>query len=166
MARKKQSVLQRFCKYIEFGPRDSCWNWTGGKMPKGYGIFNYDKSRLAHRASYSLFKGDIPDGMNVCHKCDNPQCTNPDHLFLGTQKDNLADMTRKGRRVNAAPKGERHGRAKLTLRQVSFIKSFLRRHVPFQGQKNGPILFLAGWMNVKPYLIRQINNNTNWREVA
>ena len=166
MAGKKQNVMQRFCKYVEIGPRGSCWIWSGGKMPKGYGIFKQGIDSLAHRASYRLFKGNIPNGMNVCHQCDNPQCTNPDHLFLGTQRDNMDDMTRKGRRVSAAPKGERHGRAKLTVEKVSLIKSFLQRHVPFQGQKNGPIMFLAKWLNVQPYLIRKINSNTNWREVT
>ena len=75
-----------------------CWNWSKHRDSKGYGklTLNY-KILYAHRVSYSRYIGEIPKGMHVCHKCDNPPCVNPDHLFLGTCSDNIQDMYNKGR---------------------------------------------------------------------
>ena len=76
-----------------------CWNWKASFHRDGYGFFRFEgKMQLAHRVSYKLFKGPIPEKMYICHTCDNPACINPSHLFLGTQKDNMDDMKRKGRR--------------------------------------------------------------------
>jgi len=72
-----------------------CWSWNGNKGKTYKSIIYNGKAIKAHRASWMLYKGSIPDGMCVCHKCDNPICTNPDHLFLGTQQDNLNDMRKK-----------------------------------------------------------------------
>lgn len=75
-----------------------CWEWTGNVLANGYGSLIYAGHRVyAHRASFQEFVGPIPDGMMVCHKCDNPRCINPEHLFVGTGSDNMRDCTNKGR---------------------------------------------------------------------
>lgn len=78
--------------------QNGCWCWTGRKSSKGYGkiVVNHKELR-AHRVSYEVYVCEIPSGMMVCHRCDNPCCTNPDHLFLGTARDNSVDRVQKGR---------------------------------------------------------------------
>ena len=79
---------------------NGCLIWTGAAKPSGYGNINIEgRTESTHRASWMAFKGSIPPGMIVCHHCDTPACVNPDHLFLGSHKDNAADMDAKGRRV-------------------------------------------------------------------
>lgn len=93
-----QTVKERFdAKWIP-EPNSGCWLWTGaisGIRPS-FGVKS-GRTDVAYRVSYKLHCGDIPDGLYVCHKCDVPMCVNPDHLFLGTQSDNLQDMAQKGR---------------------------------------------------------------------
>jgi len=85
-----------------------CWEWTGYKDPLGYGRFRHNRRRLyAHRAAYEVLIGEIPEGLLVCHHCDNPSCINPEHLFLGTHKDNTQDCIEKGRFY---PRGRRYVR--------------------------------------------------------
>ena len=99
-----------------------CWVWTGTTTSRGYGqIISNNKKFYAHRASFEAFVGKIPDGMVVCHACDNVHCVNPDHLFLGTQKDNLQDMKAKGR----STRGEKNTQAVLTENKVLEIRSLL-----------------------------------------
>jgi hypothetical protein len=77
---------------------DGCWIWTGSRNPKGYGRLNTgNRVRLAHAISWELSHGAVPDGLWVLHRCDNPPCVRPDHLWLGTAADNTADMVAKGR---------------------------------------------------------------------
>ena len=103
--------LRFWSKVKIFGTYD-CWEWQGVKNSKGYGEF-WNKIRerktRAHQLSWIIYTGlDIPEGMCVCHKCDNPSCVNPSHLFLGTNKENMEDMDRKGRRVTTVMCGEEH----------------------------------------------------------
>ena len=94
-AKTPLDVFQKFVERKENG----CLEWIGGKNNKGYGTFTLRRGgrKSAHRASWEYHNGPIPDGLQVLHKCDNPPCVNPAHLFLGTQKDNLRDMWEKGR---------------------------------------------------------------------
>jgi len=103
---------------------DGCWGWSGSKLPHGYGRVSGPRGTtlLAHRASYVLFVGEIPPGMCVCHKCDNPECSNPEHLFLGTVGENIRDCIRKGRFVHMAYRGESHGRSVLTYNDVLALR--------------------------------------------
>ena len=79
---------------------DGCWVWKRGRIPRGYGMVAVNgRKRLAHRMAWELSSGPIPDGLFVCHVCDNPPCVNPEHLFLGTPRDNTIDSVRKGRWV-------------------------------------------------------------------
>jgi len=94
---RHQVNIDNFYKYTNPDPNTGCWLWSGYTMPNGYGHFSIGtKSHLAHRVSYLYFKGQ-PGNLYVCHKCDNPYCVNPEHLFLGTHQDNIRDMVSKGR---------------------------------------------------------------------
>jgi hypothetical protein len=94
---REKARLENKYKITEGG----CWEWTSYKNACGYGTLRIDgRSQLAHRASYEQFIGHIPEGLNVNHKCDNPACINPEHLWIGTQLENIADMVTKGRQVS------------------------------------------------------------------
>lgn len=118
------AIRHRLLSKSETNPFSGCWEWVAGKDTHGYGQMKINgRKRLAHRVSYELYRGPIPDGILVCHDCDNPACINPDHLFLGTQTENMADMMSKGRGRKARLKGEDHSQAKLTESDVVAILS-------------------------------------------
>src|ERR1019366_3384667 len=117
------SVADRFWLNVAKS-KDGCWLWTASVDSGGYGVF--DTGRRSHRYSWELHHGPIPpsDGLIVtcvCHHCDNPRCVRPDHLFLGTQGDNMRDMAEKGRGARHA--GESNPRAKLTAAIVRSIRA-------------------------------------------
>lgn len=97
------SPMQRFMQYVDTMGNitgDECWLWLGALDASGYGNWHPGKlSKMAHRSAWQLWFGPIPDGMFVCHSCDRPSCVNPEHLFVATQKENIADCRRKGRRA-------------------------------------------------------------------
>ena len=105
---------------------NGCWKWQAGKNEAGYGTFMFQRKNVyAHRESYEIHFGPIPPGMCVLHKCDNPSCVNPGHLFLGTNADNTADMLEKGRWRQPARnprRGEKHPMSKLTWKQVDEMR--------------------------------------------
>lgn len=121
------AISKRLWLYVDKGDPDECWNWKGKKRPHGYGRTSINGKGIdAHRASWLIHNGEIPEGMCVLHKCDNPSCVNPAHLFLGTHLDNTLDMFAKGR-ANCPPR-------KLSHEQVQEIRL---RHKEGRGTCNG-----------------------------
>jgi hypothetical protein len=119
----KRKTAARFEAKTIPEPNSGCWLWTGFTNQDGYGWFNpAGKPMGAHRVAWMLYRGD-PGDMTVCHKCDTPSCVNPDHLWLGTQGDNIRDCFSKGRGNPGRLRGEQHGTAKLTARQVAEIRA-------------------------------------------
>lgn len=135
---------------------DGCWEWTGGKSRWGYGIFACGGCKTAHRVAYAMAHGPIPDGMQVLHRCDNPACVRADHLFIGTNADNVADKVSKGRQWT--PVGEKHPRSKLTVDQVREIRA--GRAAGVHGKD------LAARYGVTHALIYAIANRRVWKHVA
>lgn len=124
--------LVRFWKFVE-KTESGCWIWTG-KRDKGYGKFWYQGQNVtASRFSYEQFVGPIPEGHHVLHRCDNPPCIRPEHLFTGTQGDNVKDAMQKGRWAYSygTSLGEAHGLSKLTNEQVREIRKLYQPgHAP------------------------------------
>lgn len=125
--RTRKPLRVRLWARIEKNKPNECWPWTGGRCPRGYGRIGNDdkkmKNVLTHRAAYEDAIGPVPEGMNVLHRCDNPPCCNPAHLWIGTRADNNADMAAKGRAYNGDRKGEKNGYAKLTSKQAAKIRA-------------------------------------------
>lgn len=97
-------IKEKLLNNITINQKTNCWEWNRKKSKDGYGrlkLYNFRHYKIknwsAHRLSYAVFVDDIPEGLLVCHHCDNPPCINPDHLFIGTHKDNMDDMRRKGK---------------------------------------------------------------------
>ena len=109
----------------------NCWEWTGRYHKQGYGFMDINKKgELTHRISWVINRGKIPKGICVLHKCDNPKCVNPDHLFLGTHTDNMRDMVSKGRRFHTF--GENTPHRILNDFQVIEIKKLLKLKFPYK----------------------------------
>lgn len=113
-----------FWRKVKRRNKKGCRNWSGVLDAKGYGHTNFKGYRTtAHRIAYMLTHGPVPEGLVVMHSCDNRACCNPNHLVLGTQKENLDDMRAKGRAGDCRNFGEKHGRCKLTGEQVEQIRA-------------------------------------------
>lgn len=121
MANKNKTVLERFMEHVKVPENlDECWVWTGAPSKKGYGMFKLaGKTVQAHRLSWELFHGPIPEGKQVLHKCDNPPCVNPSHHYLGDNDQNVQDRVDRHR----SSAGVNHPESKLTEEQVRYIRN-------------------------------------------
>lgn len=119
----QRQIVDNFLSRINKNPiigNTECWIWTGSTIPNGYGQFSCGngKTILAHRFAFQLWRGDIPKGFLVLHKCDNKFCVNPNHLFVGTEKDNIDDAAQKKR----LRFGEIHHNSKMSDEQIAFCR--------------------------------------------
>jgi hypothetical protein len=150
---KRTPLQDRLCKRLHVAP-NGCWEWQGYRDKNGYGRIRktgpdgtWDMIS-PHRAMWEIVFGPIPDGLWVLHRCDNPPCANPAHLFLGTNGDNQADMTAKGRGRG----GEKNGRSKLTWAKVEDIRADAR-----------PNTVIAAECGVTNQLISRIKRGEVWK---
>lgn len=143
-------------KVDQRGP-DECWPWTACRNPFGYGTFRGITEQLAHRYGYRLHTGPIPEGMQVCHTCDNPPCQNPRHWFLGTHADNHADKMRKGRARTRPRPGSSNSQAKLTEDDAAAIRD---RYLAGETQRA-----LAAVYGVAQTTISKIVRGARWTSV-
>jgi hypothetical protein len=158
--KKDQSTLEeRFWRFVDKKSEDDCWHWTGQRLSNGYGRISLgakkDGSEGAHRVSWKLHnKKDIPDGMYVMHKCDNPSCVNPHHLLVGTPKENTQDMIRKGRKKTVAPLGEGNGKSLLDAEKVRLIRSSTLSHAALGKQ-----------LGVSSNCVRGVRTGRTWSHI-
>ena len=159
---------ERFWSYVDKNGRENenisrCWGWIGSKETNGYGRFGIDKRLvLAHRYSYAIHNNygitlDEMNGCCVCHECDNRECVNPDHLFLGCDQDNIDDKMRKGRQQKL--KGETNGRSKLNKSQIIEIRERYKNEKITHRQ-------LAFEYGVTRSTIDKIINNKRWSHIT
>lgn len=155
--KSKLSLQDRFEQYIFYSP-DGCHYWIGADGTGGYGAFAFKSRdfRRAHRVSYTIYRGDIPDDKLVCHSCDNRKCVNPHHLFIGDQKDNVLDAHKKGR-ARVICRGEGHIDAKLNEQKVIDIRKRIAN-----GERKAD---LAREFFVKQTTIHALVTRKSWKHV-
>ncbi|MFH0980288.1 MAG: HNH endonuclease [Planctomycetota bacterium] len=151
MGRPPHDIEERFWSKVEKGP--GCWEWMSTLNGSGYGTI-WDNSRhlqkMAHRLSWEIHYGPVLASLGVLHRCDNPPCVRPDHLFLGTCQDNMQDASSKGRTA----RGERHPKHRLTVDQVREIRRRLARG---EVQER-----LAAEFGITQGAVGHINNGRSW----
>lgn len=149
-----------------------CWEWTASRFERGYGQFKHPSSTRAHRVSYELSYGPVPDGLKVLHRCDNPPCVNPAHLYTGTNSDNMTDRSRRGRLDGLArgqrhgshtmperrARGSRHGRSVLSESQVRDIRARFAAGKTSQSS-------IAREYNVHPQTVCDIIRRKHWTHI-
>lgn len=154
-----QDFIERFHSKIDKRGEDECWNWTASLAGKGYGQIKapigYGRVNLyAHRVAFMLTRGAVPDGLEVCHHCDNPKCCNPKHLFAGTRSANAQDMSMKMR----STWGTRSGTAKLSEDGVRKVRELLAAGMP---QKR-----IGEIVGVSQIQVSRIKTGKRWNKLA
>lgn len=157
--RNHAPAIERFWRFVEKRGEKDCWIFKSGRADgSGYGHFQPGgkgtNSVVAHRWLYEQINGPIPDGLLVCHHCDNRRCVNPAHLWLGTPKENTQDMIRKGRHARQAPLGTENGKSILTPKDVKFIR-----------RSNEPHTVLARILGVSPNAVRGVRTGRTWSHI-
>ena len=137
----RRPITERFSEKYQIDPRTGCWNWTACKDKHGYGHISlggkHGGHALAHRVSYEIHVGQIPDGIGMLHSCDNPACVKPDHLILGTHTENMRDCVSRGRKNPAF--GDRHGSKTHPESTLRGDQNPMRKHpeLVLRGSANG-----------------------------
>lgn len=149
-------AIARFDTYVVNNGENYCWDWTGSDSGNGYGCMRFPQKVVsAHRIRWTIHYGPIPKGMHVLHKCDVKECTNPKHLYLGTNADNMRDKRLKGR--SARLRGDKSPSSILTEKKVGRIKTLLKKGVK--------VRVLAEKYKVSKGAIENIKRGNNWKTV-
>ena len=153
---------KRIVGKISIDHKIGCWNWTGCTQGNGYARVTFRLTTMgAHRLAYMAFKGPIAHGLDVCHRCDNRKCVNPDHLFLGTRKENMEDCVKKGRNAKGAMirarRGEKSAFSKLITQQVIDIRML--------AENGASSAYLAASYGVSVDNIRRILRRDTWSHI-
>jgi hypothetical protein len=152
-------ISERLIKHIKINPKTNCWEWTGTSCHGRYGMVRaWGKKRLAHRVSYQIFRGEIPDDLEVLHGCDNGICINPDHLHLGTHSQNMKEAVERGRINPSLRSGENHPMARLTETIVRQIRERARN-----GERAKPI---ADAMELNLNTVCDVITGRTWKQVV
>lgn len=168
---KRTPLKERFWDKVKLGNPNECWEWQGAKDDGGYGMIAMDcacrikkgkKALRSHRVAWELTNGSIPEGLYVLHKCDNPSCCNPNHLFLGTHADNMRDMIQKGRAIHTSNfettlRGEDQPNHKLTDIQVLEIRQLAKNKVPYK--------IIAVIYGIDDTTVCNIKTRTTWKHL-
>lgn len=173
--------VKKFWDRVDRRSKDQCWPWIGARDDRGYGRFLMGRNArprhlFAHRFAYALaHRSAIPDGMSICHTCDNPSCVNPDHLWAGTHHENVLDMIRKGRakyehfsgdahwmhrHPDLVPRGERANKSSLTDDDIRLIRS-----VYIRGSRTHGATALGARFGVSNVAITNIVHRKTWKHV-
>lgn len=156
---KRPTFEERFNKSYIPEPNTGCWLWLGSQYLNKYGIIRFEgRSSSAHRASYKFHRGHFDVNLFVCHRCDTPECVNPDHLFLGTHKENMADCIRKGRFNTGRTDGEFNPNCSLNKDDVLLIRTLHDKK-----KRNGREL--AKRFGVTPSAICSIIKRRTWKHL-
>jgi hypothetical protein len=148
------SWRDRFDAYFPKDGGEGCWEWKGSTS-RGYGVLKVGKGpKLAHRLAWEVYRGELPDGAHVLHRCDNPRCVRPEHLFIGDQVSNMADKMAKKRHRYGVSRGAAHGRTKLTDEQVKEIRATV-----------GPARLLAAKFGISMSSVQMIRSGQTWRHL-